>query len=362
MTAIRSVVMIRPGAGGVAHVARSCAGELRARGVEVTELVGVDQGSPAVGGLRRVWRHRGELRTADVVHLELGITAVPAFWIGAWAGILRGGFVTIVHDDSRLVLAPGSGLMRTAPGWRDALAHKVLALVLDRPLRAWMARRTKVWVSLSQRARSGLEASGLTPALSVEHGADPPTAQFPPSLGDSVVYAGFISPAKGLDVLVDAWEKVGMATSLRLVVVGSPAPSCRRYADGLRARLAAMDAPVTWKGWVDDDDFHAAIATAAVVVVPYRRSNPLSGIVIRAAVEGRAIVGTAVPAVTDFLEDGVTGVVVQADNADQLAEALLRLAADPRARDDLGRACARWAADHCTWVRQVDQLLGAYRR
>jgi colanic acid/amylovoran biosynthesis glycosyltransferase len=81
---------------------------------------------------------------------------------------------------------------------------------------------------------------------------------------------------------------------------------------------------------------------------------------MRAAVEGRAIIGSSVPAVVDFLADGVTGVVVEPDDALGLAGALLDLAADPATRDQLGAASGRWAASRCTWTAQVDGLVAAY--
>ena len=140
------------------------------------------------------------------------------------------------------------------------------------------------------------------------------------------MFAGIISPAKGLDVLVDAWRAIGKATSLRLVVVGGFERQHAAYADDLRLRLAAVDDAVTWRGWVDDDAFNSIIATAGIVVLPYRESNPVSGILVRAAVEGRAIVGSSVPAVADFLEDGVTGVILGAGDVIGLA----RAAACPR--------------------------------
>ncbi len=174
-----------------------------------------------------------------------------------------------------------------------------------------------------------------------------------------MVYAGFIAPGKGLDTLVAAWEQVGKDTDLRLVIVGDVARQHAEYAEQLRARLEDSDSPVSWHGWTDDDAFHATIADSAIVVLPYRQSNPVSGILIRAAVEGRAIIGTRVPAVVDFIEDRVSGLIVQPDDPHELAGALVQLAADKTAMDELGAGAASRAA-RCTWPTQVDRLLEAY--
>jgi len=362
-TAPRRVVVIRPAVGGIAFVAGAGADVVRARGSDVVELVGQEGGSPALDGARKVWAHRRHIRNADVVHVEVGVTAVSTFWLALWACVLGARPVTVLHDGPVIVRAPGSGLIRTRSGRRDAVAHKLLAPLIDRPLRAWLVRRTRTWVTLTERARREVAAAGLGPVVVVPLGADPPTATVPPSACTTVVFAGFISPAKGLDVLVDAWEAVGEATGLRLVVVGDPGRQHADYASGLRSRLSGMAAPSAWEGWVTEEQaFHAAIADAAIVVLPYRASNPASGILIRAVVEGRAVLGTAVPAVEDFVDDGVSASVVPCDDVGALARALLELARDPSARDALGAAAGSWASRHCTWPAYAGHLLDAWAR
>lgn len=358
--AIRHVIMIRPGTGGVAYVARSCATELRARGVVVTELTGGDGGWPAGDGLRRIWAHRSSIRSADIVHVELGMTAMSAFWLALWASLLRGDLVTVSHDGPQIVGAPGSGVIVRRPGVRDAVAHKVLARILDRPLRELLRRRTRIWATLSEGSARQLHAAGYSPVISVALGADAPTETPLPSQCDTIVYAGYIAPAKGLDLLVDACEILGSSTGLRLQVVGLAGSGEQQYAVNLRHRLEHSGTPFSWEDWVDDAEFNAIIARAAVVVVPYRRSNPASGIVVRAAVEGRPIVGTPVPAVTSPIGEGMPCVLLEDGDPGRLAKALAELAADARLRDELGQAAADWGAAHCTWALHVDGLEAAY--
>jgi glycosyltransferase involved in cell wall biosynthesis len=75
---------------------------------------------------------------------------------------------------------------------------------------------------------------------------------------------------------------------------------------------------------------------------------------------GRAIVGTDVPALTDFATDEREALVVPLDDTDALAAALARLLADPALRDRLGaKAAARCARKH-SWAAHCDSLEGAY--
>ena len=358
---IRHIVMIRPEAGGVAYVGQSCATELRARGFTVTELIGSDRESPAREGLRQIWARRSLIRSADIVHVELGATALCTFWLAFWAGVLRGDLVTVSHDGPLLVGSPGSGVMVTGPGVRDAIAHKVFARFLDRPLRALLRRRTMVWVTLAHESARQLHAIGYSPVVTVALGADAPTADRLPSQCDTVVYAGYIAPAKGLDRLVVACENLGSSSGLRLQIVGEPSSGSHGYAADLRDRLEKSGIPFSWEGWVDDSAFNAIIARAAIVVIPYRRSNPMSGVVVRAAVEGRPIIGTTVPAITGPMAEGLPCVRVDGD-PEGLAKAIAELTADAEGRDELGRAAARWGATHCTWALHVDGLEVAYSR
>jgi glycosyltransferase involved in cell wall biosynthesis len=192
------------------------------------------------------------------------------------------------------------------------------------------------------------------------HGADPPTSSAPPSRCTSVVFAGYVARSKGVDVLLDAWETVYPAADLRLQIVGGHGRHDEAYAEALRDRIRSSGLPVTWRGWVGDDELRAAIAEAAIVVLPYRKSNPMSGILIRAAVEGRAIIASSVPAVADVLEEGVSAVIVEPGDPDTLSKALLELIHDKVKRDALGRAAAAWAETHCSWSLEVAALEEAY--
>ena len=356
----RTMVIVRPGEGGVADVAASCATEFRARGIVVTELVGDDGGSPALHGIRAVWAHRKQIREADVVHVELGLTAVSAFWVAIFVCLMRSDITTVVHDGPDLVKSPGSGIIRTSPGLRDSIAHRILAPMLDRPLRAVLRRRTRIWLTLSERARNELEVAGLYPVAVIPHGADPPISTLPPSHCTTVVFAGFIAPSKGIDVLLDAWDSMGADKGLDLQIVGDHRRQYEEYVTGLRRRTDASPLPITWISQTSEAEFQSVIAQAAIVVLPYVKSNPASGIAVRAAVEGRAIVATTVPAFADMLENEVTALLVRPGDPEALGNAILALTVDSDLRDMLGRTAASWASVNCTWKAHADALTVAY--
>jgi glycosyltransferase involved in cell wall biosynthesis len=356
-------LVARPLRGGVGAYAARTIAELRANGWEVDEVPLSDEGAPMRVALGAATSHRRALSRADVLHVELGCLDLAPFWFAALASRGRP-LVVVAHDAPRVALAPGSGLIRTGTRWRDVVGHRMLSPALDGVLARRFARQAAVGVVLSERARSNWALDAPRRILVADHGADPPThGTCSPSGGRYVLFAGYVGPGKGIDTLLEAWSLIGDRIRLPLVITGTNTGGAddTRYEDGLRELSSRLPAPPTWLGFVDDQEFARLIAEAAVVVAPYRRSNPASGVLVRAMVEGRAIVATRVPAALDCLEHGVSGLLVEPDDPRGLGEALERVVAEPALRDQLGAAAARRAAARFTWQRYVERLTDAYR-
>src|SRR5207253_4260573 len=154
------VVLVRPSVGGVAYVGRSVAGALRSRGHTVAELELPDAGAPALRALSEAWRLRRSLRRARTVHVELGSTSLGVFWFALLVSLLRRDVVLILHDAPCLVSKPGAGLIATGTRWRDIVAYRFLAPLLDGPLTRMVRRRTGPHVVLSEPARLASLAAG----------------------------------------------------------------------------------------------------------------------------------------------------------------------------------------------------------
>jgi glycosyltransferase involved in cell wall biosynthesis len=355
------VAVLRPMGGGIAHVALSVERTLREQeGVLVWDVPVAEGGAPLADGLRAAWRARKIIRSADVVHVETGLFARSVFWAALFAGFTRNDLVVVGHDMPGFVDAPGSGIWPPRPGWPDALAHKVVAPVLERPLKAVLRRRVASWVVLTDRA--GLEATrqGLGPVTVVDHGADPPISAPPPSQGGYVLFAGFIGPGKGLDVLASAWERVCIDTNLELWISGAVSGGREKWAQQVRERFSRTARPPRWLGYVSDEELPRLVADAAVVVLPYISSNPVSGIAVRALVQGRALIATQVQAFEGEVEHGLTGLLVAPNQSEPLAAALRAVLVDPALRDELGAAASEAALARHSWERHVRQLLTAY--
>ena len=171
-----------------------------------------------------------------------------------------------------------------------------------------------------------------------------------------LVAAGRFAPIKRLDRMLGAFAIVRAAVpTARLYLLGDGA--LREELEGLAATLGVGDA-VTFAGWRGDTaDWYAA--ADVVVNSSDNEGTPLA--LIEAAASGRPVVGTRVGGVADVVDDGRTGILVDRQDLDGLAGALIRLAQRPGDRRLMGEA-ARHASARYDSERLVNDLDLLYRR
>jgi glycosyltransferase involved in cell wall biosynthesis len=302
---------------------------LREAGVEV-EVVsplsfahfGVAYGHGVVGNLRRrPWlalflpamllsftrAARRASRDADLVHAHW----LPTGLVAAWTG--RPFVVQLWGTDVELA--------RRSP-W---LARRIL-------------RRARLVICASTELAEAAAALGAREVRVIPGGVDVPETVGEPDEPPHVLYAGRLSPEKGVLELVEA------ARGLPLVVAG----------DGpLRDRVPEA------LGFVPHDELLRLYERAAVVACPSHREG--YGVVCAEAMaHGRPVVASAVGGLLDLVVDGETGLLVPPGDVAAFRGALERLLGDPGLRNRLGRAAGERAREYLSWERSTALTLAAY--
>ena len=172
----------------------------------------------------------------------------------------------------------------------------------------------------------------------------PSGVELPPDVGEEasppeVLYAGRLSPEKGVEELVAASQ------GLNLVVAG----------DGpLRPQVPGA------LGFVPHDELQHLYARAAVVACPSRREG-FGVACLEAMAHGRPVVASAVGGLKDLVVDGKTGLLVPPGDPEALRAALERLLADAELRRRLGACGRERAGERFSWAAVTDATLAAYR-
>jgi phosphatidyl-myo-inositol dimannoside synthase len=161
-----------------------------------------------------------------------------------------------------------------------------------------------------------------------------------------VLAVGRLVAKKGFTHLVEAARRVD---EVHVVVAGDG--DLRR---GLEEQARAAGDRVRFVGALDRETVARALAAADVVAVPSvvdaaGNVDGLPNTVLEALASGRAVVASRVAGIPDVVQDGVTGLLVAAGDAEALAAALQRLARDPAERERLGREARACAVRHHGW-------------
>jgi glycosyltransferase involved in cell wall biosynthesis len=176
----------------------------------------------------------------------------------------------------------------------------------------------------------------------------------------AAVFVGVLERYKAFDTLVDAWRRTAPRVpeaTLHLVGQGSMTDRAERL-------VAALPEQTRWSRRLSAAEVAAAMDDSWLVCLP-SRSEGLPRVALEAACRGRAIVGGNRAGIPDVVSDGANGLLVDPEDPDDLAEALVSILSDRPFAERLGAAARRtgeeWGvspSDHAAKVRAlVDGVL-----
>ena len=200
------------------------------------------------------------------------------------------------------------------------------------------------WLFVSEALRGQVRAAGVTlPRSEVVHeGIELPRFPLAPARpwGWRLLYAGRLSPLKGVDTAIGALAHLpGMA---RLEIVGAGDAGHLASLRALAKRLG-VERRVRFPGPAPPAAMAERYAAADVVLFPVRWAEPFGRVPLEAMATGTPVVATGTGGSADYLRDGANALLARPDDPPALAAAVTRLAADPRLRRRLrgeGRATA----------------------
>jgi glycosyltransferase involved in cell wall biosynthesis len=257
---------------------------------------------------------------------------------------------------ARLVLSERNVLMRDQPlakKWLMLLAKRLLYRSADaitavsRGVADDLVDRLSLEPGQIRVVYNPIIASELE-TLAAEGLDEPPFDEDKPI----VLAAGRLVPAKGFDVLLDAFAEVSKTSTANLVILGEgpQREPLRRQADRL-----GIGPRVHMPGFVKNPFKFMARAT---VFVLSSRFEGLPGVLIQAMGCGIPVVATRCPAgPEEIITHGRDGFLVPVDSSDHLAEQLLDLLDRPELRHRVGEAARKRSRDF-----RVDTVVGDYLR
>lgn len=247
--------------------------------------------------------------------------------------------------------------------------------VLDRRLALTALRHGDALLVHSEQDRHKLHA--LLPSSRIVKAAIPsyeplvsqapprPTAELRRSLGlpegaPLLLFFGFVRPYKGLEYLIQAMQRVRERLPDAHLLVAGEFWTSREFYERF-AREFGVERSITFVDrYIPDEDLQPYFDLADVVVLPYVSATQ-SAVAQLAFGFNKPVITTRVGGLAEAVQDGVNGLIVPPQDADALADAVVRFFTDDVGRRISERMAAGAPAGGYSWADLVRTLEGVAR-
>jgi len=173
--------------------------------------------------------------------------------------------------------------------------------------------------------------------------------------GDYALYVGRLSSEKGVETLIRAAAMVG-DLPIRVVGVGSDGERLRHLANELKLRN------VTFVGYQVGEQLRREYTNARFVVIPSLCHETFGLTALEAYAAGKPVIASQMGGLSEIVESGKTGQLVQSGDVIGLAEAMAKLWADPKSSERMGRSARQVAERNYSPEQHYQNIMGVYRR
>lgn len=297
--------------------------------------------------VRRLARYLTE-ENVDILHTHLFFAGI----IGLLAKRLRPKtIVALMRHHTSVVRMLGSRLHIAADKWMAKKADHVMTV--SEAARQFMLQTDGIRRDDVEVIHIGFDFEKLAPKSEARSRV---RAEFGFGSDEFVIgYVGNFAPGKGHLQLVRAFEKIATEIgNAKLLLIGQGV-----LAEVSDAAAGVRGDNVVFAGW--RDDVPACLAAMDLFIQP-SLSEAFSQVLVEAMGAGLPVIATDVGGAGEVIEDGVNGILIEADQPDAIYTQAVRLLSDERLRRELAHAglhsvCKRFSAD-----QMVDKLFALYQK
>jgi glycosyltransferase involved in cell wall biosynthesis len=314
-----------------------------------------------------VWLARRTVELeADLAHIfkPIAYSGMSGFYLGMF---------------SRLPLVVDTDDWEGSGGWSDTNRYPRHVKALFDWQERWLPRHADAVTVASRTLETQVWGLGVDPGrvLYLPNGPDPALRHKAGAGADQIagiraemgvgdaplaLYLGHIPHGTDLDLALDAMAAIHQRLpDARLVVAG--------VGDGLSllqayAQEQGLMECVLWPGWIDPERAHLYLAAADAIVNPYRDTlinrSKCAGKVVAAMAMGKAVVTSRIGENLNYIEHGHSGLLTEPGDAQDLAQALIRVLEDRHLALELGRHAQQRIWERFDWDLRVGEVERIY--
>ena len=174
---------------------------------------------------------------------------------------------------------------------------------------------------------------------------------------DYIFYFGRISYEKGLDTLINAFQR--LKSSLQLLIAG------RSY-DNEIERLQGLIRPefhhrIRFLGFKSGSELSHLIADALLSVVPSRWYDNAPISIYESFLHATPVAGADIGGIPEQIQEGITGRLFKPDATEHLATVLKEMLADHGRLIEMGQAARKYVLENMSIAKHTDRLLELFQ-
>jgi glycosyltransferase involved in cell wall biosynthesis len=232
-------------------------------------------------------------------------------------------------------------------GWMGLITSRIRAMPLFEKVFRWIALSE---AQKREHVRMGIPAERIHVINHFFEASEPP---LPPSSSPTAIFVGRLSEEKGVSQLLEAW-KIVAGGERRLLIIGDGPER-----DRLEHQARGIPG-VEFLGFVERERQLDHWRQARFSVVPSIWLEPFGMTVLEAWAKGRPVVAYRAGALAEIITDGVTGVLADLGDPDQLAACLDRLLSQPAECERMGLAGRAELETRFSRRKWLDDIAGVY--
>jgi glycosyltransferase involved in cell wall biosynthesis len=187
----------------------------------------------------------------------------------------------------------------------------------------------------------GVDLSQFTPSPSVK-----PTSPRP-----TILFVGEVGVRKGIPLLLEAFANLHKDAELKLV--GPLQPGFAKYLSATKTKNVEVTGPLHGPALLD------TFQQADIFCLPSIEDG-FGMVTLQAMACGLPVVVSKATGAADTIDNGVNGIVIEANDAGTLTETLGSLLADNDKRTSLGQAARKAALTNYSWDAYVERAIAGF--
>ena len=174
----------------------------------------------------------------------------------------------------------------------------------------------------------------------------------------NLLYAGRLISDKGIDTAIEAMTKLVFGQGKRDIRLSMAGSGSVEYENHLRELVnqAGLTDYVTFLGWSPPEEIPKLLRNFEVLLLPSIWPEPFSRVVLEGMISGLVVVAAQTGGTVEVLRAGENGLLFAAGDAEDLAQKIASLAADPKLRRRLARAGQQTVVERFTKTKMMDEI------